>query len=343
MNRECFSSTARRVVSAFAAAAIVVGTVDRIDAGQPPPATIKLRTMPYLTFSVFQLAQKEGLFAAQRLNVDLVDMDSTAPVIPALARGDLDVLPAVISPALFNAIARGADIRVVAAASELIQGGCTTTAIVANHAIAASGRLARADGWKHLRIAGSRAPFSGFLLDKVLKPLGLDEDQLEHVDVPDQIEADTIRAGRADIGIMSEPWLTRALSANAVTLWKPLQDVAPGFQYTVVLYGPTLLKAHRDVGQRFMTAFLEAVRRFDQGKNARNLEIVAAATGLDRDLLSRACWPAVRTGAAVNTSAALEFQSWAHARGLIDRLLPLAGFHDTSFSENVRQTAAPQR
>ena len=314
-----------------------------LDAQQLAPATIKVRTMPYLTFSVFQLAQKEGLFAQQGLTVDLIDMDSSAPVIPALARGDLDVLPAVMSPAVFNAIARGAEIRMVAAASELIQGGCTTTAIVANHAIAAGGRLGHADGWKNLRVAGSRAPFSGFLLDKILKPMGINEDQLQHVDIPDQIEAETIRSGRADVGIMSEPWLTRALAANDVTLWKPLQDVAPGFQYTVVLYGPSLLRAHRDVGLRFMVAFLEAVRRFDQGKTARNMDVVASATGLDRNLLSRACWPAVRANATVNTTGALEFQSWARDRGLVDRLLPLSGFHDASFSDGARQTAGSQR
>jgi NitT/TauT family transport system substrate-binding protein len=320
-------------------AALVVATEQRSHAQRPPAATVKVRSMPYLTFSVFQLAQQEGLFAQQGLTVELIDMDSSAPVIPALARGDLDVLPAVMSPALFNAIVRGAEIRMVAAASELIQGGCTTTAIVANHSIAASGRLARADGWKNLRIAGSRAPFSGFLLDKVLRPIGVHEDQLAHVDVPDQIEAETIRAGRADVGVMSEPWLTRALAANDVTVWRPMQDVAPGFQYTVVLYGPTLLKTHRDVGQRFMSAYLEAIRRFDQGKTPRNLEVVASATGLDRDLLSRTCWPTVRANAAVNTAGALEFQAWAADRGLVDRQLPLASFYDPSFSDTVRQAA----
>ena len=268
---------------ALAAILIVVGS-DRTRAQSSAVATVKVRSMPYLSFAVLHLAQKEGLFAQQGLKVELIDMDASAPVIPALARGDLDVLPAVMSPALFNAIARGADIRIVASESELIQGGCTTTAIVANHAIASSGRLQRADGWKNLRMAASRAPFSGFLLDKLLKPIGASEDQLQHVDVPDQIEAATIRAGRADVGIMSEPWLTRALIANDVTLWKPMQEVAPGFHWdTVVLYGPTLLKEHRDVGERFMTAFLEATRRFELGKTPRNLEIVAAATGLDRD------------------------------------------------------------
>jgi len=320
-------------------AALFVATEPRIHAQRPSATTIKVRTMPYLTFSVFQLAQHEGLFAQQGLTAEFIDMDSSAPAIPALARGDLDVLPAVMSPALFNAIVRGAEIRMVAAASELTQGSCTTTAIVANHSIAASGRLASAAGWRNLRIAGSRAPFSGFLLDKVLKPMGVNEDQLMHVDVPDQIEADTIRTGRADLGIMSEPWLTRALAANDVTLWRSMQDVAPGFQYTVVLYGPTLLKTHRDVGQRFMSAYLEAIRRFDQGKTPRNLELVASATGLDHNLLSRACWPTVRANAAVNTAGALEFQSWAGDRGLVDRQLPLTSFYDPSFSDTARQAA----
>jgi NitT/TauT family transport system substrate-binding protein len=330
------------VLVALVALLIVVSS-DRTRAQSSAVQTVKVRSMPYLSYAVLHLAQQDGLFAQQGLKVDLIDMDASAPVIPALARGDLDVLPAVMSPALFNAIARGADIRMVASESELIQGGCTTTAIVANHAIASSGRLQRPDGWKNLRVAASRAPFSGFLLDKLLKPIGTSEDQLQHVDVPDQIEAETIRAGRADVGIMSEPWLTRALIAKDVTLWKPLQDVAPGFQYTVVLYGPTLLKAHRDVGQRFMTAFLEATRRFDLGKTPRNIEIVAAATGLDRELLSRACWPAVRANAEVNTAGALEFQTWARERGLVDRVLPLADFHDNSFSASARSAAGSPR
>jgi NitT/TauT family transport system substrate-binding protein len=301
-------------------------------AQRPTMPTLKVRTMPYLSYAPFHMAQQQGLFARQGVNVELIDMDASAPVIPALARGDLDVLPAVISPAIFNAIARGGDIRLVASISELVTGGCTTTALVANRAVADSGRLSRADGWKGLRIAGARAPFSQFLLDKILQPLGMSADALQSIDVPEPLEGDTIRAGRADVGLMTEPWLTRALAANEVVVWKPMQDVAPGFQYTVLLYGPTLLKTHPELGQKFMVALLEAIRQFGAGKTPLTLDIVGTATRLDRDLLSRACWPGLRAGAEVNTGGALEFQVWARKRGLVDQLLPLTAFHDASFT-----------
>jgi NitT/TauT family transport system substrate-binding protein len=310
---------------------------------QGAPARVRVRMLPYLSYGVLHLARDEGLFAAEGIDVEFIDMDSSAALVPALVRGDLDVLPAVMSPALLNAIARRARIRLVASQSELVRGGCTTTGLVTRRELMASGLLSTAEGLKGRRLSGARQPATDFLLDKFLKPYGLSSRALDHVDIPNAIEGEMIREGRVDLASLTEPWLTRAVTAGDAVLLKPLEDVAPGFQYSLILYGPSLLDRRDDVGHRFMRAYLEAVARFRQGKTPRNLQVLAAATGLDRDLLSRTCWPTLSQDAEVNTSSVLEFQAWALSKGLVDRAMGLSEFYEPRVRAEARASLSRGR
>ena len=60
-----------------------------------------------------------------------------------------------------------------------------------------------------------------------------------------------------------------------------------------------------------MVAYLKAVRQYNEGKTGRSLDIVAKATGLERELLTEACWPRLRDDGRTNIESILDFQSWA--------------------------------
>jgi NitT/TauT family transport system substrate-binding protein len=82
-----------------------------------------------------------------------------------------------------------------------------------------------------------------------------------------------------------------------------------------------------------MVAFLRGVRAFNQGKTARNLEIIRRHTTLDEALLRDACWPVVDPDGRVNVDSILEFQSWAVDRGLLDRELTRTEIAAPRFAE----------
>ena len=107
--------------------------------------------------------------------------------------------------------------------------------------------------------------------------------------------------------------------------------VGPDAEAAVVLYGPTLLNENQDVANRFMTAYLKAVRQYNEGKTPRNIELLAEFSNIDPEFLERMCWPALRTSGELNVQAVLDFQDWALEAGHLDNAISAEQFYDGSF------------
>ena len=79
-------------------------------AGEAQPrekVRLKVALMPYLGFGILYLAEKEGFFAEQGIEVEFVRLDRVYMGLAPLIRGELDVLGGSSSPAFLNAVARG--------------------------------------------------------------------------------------------------------------------------------------------------------------------------------------------------------------------------------------------
>ena len=69
---------------------------------------------PFLSYAPFFVAQAEGFFADEGLEVEFVSISRAAVALPALVHGDIDVFAARVMPSFLNLIARGGQIRFVA-------------------------------------------------------------------------------------------------------------------------------------------------------------------------------------------------------------------------------------
>jgi ABC-type nitrate/sulfonate/bicarbonate transport system substrate-binding protein len=158
----------------------------------------------------------------------------------------------------------------------------------------------------------------------------VDPAQVEQVVLPKAAEYDAIRSGTIDGAGMSEPWLSRALKDGAIE-WSRVNQVMPGYQYSVIAYGPRLLDELPDVGRRVAVANLKAMRLYNRGKTPRNLAILAAAMGFEPSELRDICWPRMREDGMVDTTSLLDFQAWSHNRGEVDAIVPVERFWDPRF------------
>src|SRR5262249_57197427 len=66
------------------------------------------------TDAPFFIADAKGYFKEEGLHVDFVSFDAAAKMVPSLATGELDVASGAVSVALYNAVARGVEMKVVA-------------------------------------------------------------------------------------------------------------------------------------------------------------------------------------------------------------------------------------
>jgi hypothetical protein len=117
--------------------------------------------------------------------------------------------------------------------------------------------------------------------------------------------------------------------------------VVPGLTYGFLVYGDRLTRRDRELGERFLAAYIEGVNTYGQGKTERNLAIVAAATGDDPALLAKACWPPFRTEG-IDSTAFGRFQDWAVGQKLLDRRIGHAEYWDDALVPAARKRVTPQ-
>ena len=256
---------------------------------QSEPVKLKVLLLPFLDFGPFFIAEEEEYFVEQGLQIEFVKMDRSSKAIPLLTQGSLDVLGGMLSPGLLNAMARGASIKLVAGRGFVSPTGCADMAFLARQALVDAGELDSPAQLKGRRISVSATLVAGYFVEKLLNTVGLTLDDVEIVDLPKPAEAEALEKGTIDVAHSAEPWVTHILQAGHAVCWMPGQQAIPDFQFGFVVYGPTLLEENPDVGRRFMVAYFQGVRQYNQGKTKRNLEILAKHTGLDQQLLKQAC------------------------------------------------------
>lgn len=300
---------------------------------QSEQIAVKVVILPFLANAPFFIADAEGFFKEQGIDVEFVRMKRTATAVSSLIRGKIDVMSGAIWPGHLNAIARGARIKFVANKSYLGNTGCISTAIVVRRALVESGELVGPEHLRGLKISLNVSSYKGFFLEKLLRSAEMSLDDVEMVDLLPSVECEALQRGTIDIAVLSEPWLTWMNDSSDVSLWMDLREVVPEFQWGFILYGPTLLNENPEAGERFMVAYLKGVRQYYRGKTERNVDILTDYTDLDRELLQKACWPALRIDGRINVEEVNTYQTWAFKKGLLDRTVSEEEFWDPRFVE----------
>jgi NitT/TauT family transport system substrate-binding protein len=296
---------------------------------------LKVAVLPFLSYGPLFIAAEEGYFAGENLRVEFVKMNRSAQAVPLLIEGQLDVLTGTLTPALLNAIARGARIRLVADKGFLDPDGCDYNALVAQSTLIESGELDSPAALSGRRIVLEPNEFRGYFVEAFLRQSGLSLHDIRPVDIPDAAMMDAFEQGTIELAATAEPWITRLVQTGKVKVWRPAQQVLPGFQVGAILYGPSILDGNRDAGRRFARAYLRAVRQYNLGKTERNRAILAKHTGLDPDVLQQACWPSFRGDGRINVRSVLDYEMWALSKGLLDRVLAQEQFWDPQFIQDA--------
>jgi NitT/TauT family transport system substrate-binding protein len=307
--------------------------------GQQPQekAQVKVVTLPFITFSPFYIALDEGYFEDQGLEVELVNMTVQEEILPALSSGQVDVSSGLLSAGMLNIIARGGEVKIAADKGYVDPEGCINWAVIGRRELIESGGLDSAEQLEGLTVNIVPSTWLEFYLSKVLESGGLTLDDIEKTNVSAPANPDALDQAQIDVAVNSEPWVTRLKKAGHLPVLALPQEILPDAAAAVMVYGPTLLGENSDVGTRFMTAYLQAVRQFNEGKTARNIEIVSKFTQLDQELLQEMCWPALRDDGDLNVQSVLDFQDWAIAAGYIESPVTEEDFWDDRFVKAANQ------
>ena len=304
-------------------------------------AQLKVGHLPTINSGGLYIAFERGYFREQGIDADLQPFASLTEAAPLLATGDLAVYGGGTGLPLYNALLRGIPVRAVADKSHE-EPGYPFKAAVARKDLYDSGVIRSVADLKGHRISGQNSPGSQYQLDLMLRTAGLTLEDVTYVPLglPEGLTA--LTNGAVDASFTFEPFLTRSKDvAGAVPLMTE-DEVKPGLQGGVINYGSRLLQ-DRDLGNRFMVAYVKGIRTYLDALAGKDRDGVIAIlqkySGVsDRETYERSVWGALYPDGHVNTDSLMDEQQWYVSRGDMPRVLPASEVVDDGFWRFASQT-----
>ncbi len=300
--------------------------------------TLKVAYIPITSFGPIFIANDEGYFAEQGIKIELIKFQSAQQAIPSLIQGNVDVSSTTINPALFNAIAKGANIKIVADKGST-GGQCDFNALAVRKDLYDNRSLITIEQLKGKKIAVATRP--NYLLIKALDKANLTSKDVESVDMgfPEIVAA--FENNAIDAAVITEPYLYQVLKMEKAEILLLSGEIIPNFSGYPIAFGHNLLEKNPELGQKFMIAYLKGVKQYNEGKTLRNIEILKNHTQFDTEILERSCWGAIRQDGYIEKEPIMQYQDWLFENKYIDAKVSDNQIRDMSFVEYANHLLRP--
>ena len=291
----------------------------------------------------FFVAHKRGYFAAEKLDVNFVPFDAAARMIAPMASGDLDVGGGGIAAGLFNAVARGVGLKIVADKSTSAP-GLGTGALMARKDLVDSGRYKSVKdmkGWKlAIPAAGTGTSTS---LENLFSANGfaLKDMDVVYLSFPQMVTALENKA--VDAAFLTEPGVTTDETRGVAQRVASDDEMFPNHEIAVTLASEKFIRDNRPAAVAFMRGFLKGTRDYTDaiekgrltGPGAEAIIAILTEYSLIKDpavyrkIRVHSCDPDGR----INIDSLEKDLAYFRAQGLIEGKVAVADAVDTSIAE----------
>ena len=292
------------------------------------------------------IAADKGYFKKQDLDVTITPFTSGLTMFSAVATGQIDVGRSAQSAGLFNSFARGIEVALVADGGSLSKGG-GYLAIALRKDLA--GKVKGPADFKGRTVAvAGKGGTSDIILDRYLRSGGLTIKDIKRVpiSIPDQMAA--MHNGNIDAAVSLDPIMTAMVENGFAVRFKGGDEIYPNMQAALLIYSPAFAKK-RDVAQRFMNAYVMAVRDYNDAffHNKGRDEIIKILTHHTRikkaDVYVKMVPAGLNPDGALNIAGLKSDQQWYLDHELVKKKVDLGDFVDPSFAANAVKSLGPYR
>jgi NitT/TauT family transport system substrate-binding protein len=293
------------------------------------------------------IALERGYFQAQGLDISIEAIRSATDVLAALATGTIDVAGGGLNAGLYNALRRGVNVRIVADKGSLLP-GFGYEALLVRKDLADSGAYRDYADLRGLKIAVNTIPsVDSVLLGRALDRggLGFGDVDVTEISFPDQLAAFGNHA--IDASLLIEPFVARAVEENLATRVVTFDQLAPGEQIAVLLYGSQFLEGTPEGPRRFMIAYLQGVRDYnDAFAHNRGKDEVIAILTKNTTIREPALWqkiapPGLNPNGSASKSSIAQAQDFFAARGQVTEKADVDQLVDNSYVDFALQQIGP--
>jgi ABC-type nitrate/sulfonate/bicarbonate transport system substrate-binding protein len=289
----------------------------------------------------FFLAMDKGYFAEQGIDIDIL-RGSGPEFVPPLATGEMDVIGPAVSAALLNAMARDIPMRIVADKGS-DPPGFSYQVMALRKDLWDSGQVRDWGDLRGRRLAAASSISSvHYLFSLGLNSAGLTLADVESLAMPYPDMNAAFANGQIDMASFWEPLLTVGIENGWVYRWKPVDEFDPGHQSGILIYGKNFLVDKPDLGYRFMKAYMQAVRVYNDayrkqvGRDEVNA-IISKHTNVRVDLVDRMVPAGLNPDGCPNVENLTKQVAWFRREGHLQRDLEMDFVVDTRFCERATQ------
>jgi NitT/TauT family transport system substrate-binding protein len=285
------------------------------------------------------LAFERGYFQQAGLAVELVNFSSGVDGMQLLVLGQIDAVLTGVTATLFNALQRGVPIKLVAPA-DIYDPRASTVWLMVRNDLLDRGEIRDYGDLAGRRVAVTvRGAFSHYLLALALRHAGLDVDAVEVVELPLPEANVALASGAVSAAIQSEPLATLAVDQGIAAKWRSAGEIHPGLVAGGIFYSPDLLGNRRDVGERWLVAYLRGVRDYNGllqrpgGRDEVAATLVRYLPVTDRSLYERMALPNFSPNGDIDLAVLDDQRRWYVEQGRAPASVALSQAVDTSFAE----------
>jgi NitT/TauT family transport system substrate-binding protein len=299
------------------------------------------------------IADRKGFFRAEGIDVRITNFRSASDMVAPLGAGQLDAGAGSAGAALYNAVARGIRIKIVADKASSPP-GYGATKILVRKDLVDSGRYRTPKDLKGLRFAMNAPGVSNTsTLNTLLKSAGLSYSDVQTVDLPFPDHVVALKNKSVEASASVEPGPAIAVKNGDAVVIRSDDEILPNHQVAVLLYSEDFVLKHRDEAMRFMRAYIRAVRFYNGAlKDGRlagpNADEVIAILSEATPIKARAIYDAI-TPTGMNPDGRVNKESLAHdlafyaEQGLIKGAMNLDDVLDFSLVDAVVRELGPYR
>ncbi len=307
--------------------------------------TLKWGSNPSAADGAVFIAQAKDYFAEQGITLELTQVALASQLLAPLGQNQLQVAGSAIGAGLFNAIGRGIAMPIVADRGNHNPGhgyqALVIRAPLANEIKEPADLKGRTysepgpDGTGEVSLATYL--HKGGLTIKDVNFVALNFSDMQAA----------LESGKIDAAGPVEPWVTRSVESGAARVLVRYDEVIPGHQAAVVLFSEAFAQ-QRDVAVRFMVAYLKGARFYNDGfvkndaaKRAEAIDILAAATKVDKALFDKMVMPGLHPDGKVNVDTLEGDQKYFVAKGSQEKAIDLQTAVDMSFADEAVRILGP--
>ncbi len=289
--------------------------------------TIKLASSFNITSAGLVVAMERGFFKDEGIELDVDYSISGANMVGPLATGDLDMGVGGVSAGLFNALAKGLDLRMVGDFSRMAPGYGFGVMVVRKDLVGAITGPQQLKG-KKVALNAPGAPCH-YMIGKYLEKAGLElkDVDLTYIPFPDVPTAFERKA--IDASCVAEPAAANVEMKGVGKILAPLDATIPHMQVSVLMASPKLLK-NPDLLRRWLRAFYKGVR-IGNDKTPQVIQYLNKYTKIPTAVLERSIWTYADPRGRMNVESLEDQVAFFQKVGLVKEKVQIRRYIDESF------------